>query len=236
MVFKFSPDGITLSCMDGAKCALVSLRLDADKFESYHVPAVVNCGVSLNHLQKCIKSASSSDTITIAQPLAQPNELHIDLANTANKTRTAFTLRLLAVDSDVITVPSMDFDWSTSLPSLFLQRLCRDMAQLGEFLTLEAKASLLKFEVRGDFATQTTEIVATSQSGSGIGGEDAPTPAPDLSIRETFPLKYLTLFCRASQLSTTVMINLREGYPLVLSYSVASLGILRFVLAPKLGE
>lgn len=227
LVFKFSPEGIKVCALDGARCALVSLNLEADKFETFLVPSPVNCGVSLSHLQKCIKSATPSDTTTFLQPASAPNELHIHLKNAQNKTSTSFILKLMDLDDEVIQVPSMDFEWSTTLSSVYLQRLCRDMSQLGETLTLEARSRALVFEVKGDFASQRTEVSTTE-----IGSE----MAADEIIRENYPIKYITMFCRASQISNVCQINMRAGYPLVLSYNVAGLGVLRFVLAPKLVE
>lgn len=49
----------------------------------------------------------------------------------------------------------------------------------------------------------------------------------------TYLIKYILLFNRASALSATQELYLKKGWPLVCCYKVASLGDLRFVLAPK---
>lgn len=232
VMLVFSADGITLSAMDSAKCALVAMKLEASAFEVFSVPATVSCGVSLAHLAKCVKTASATDTITLAQRAASPNELYIRIENTAASTNTEFSLKLLAVDSDIVHPPAMDFSFSTTLPSVFLSRLVRDMSAIGEYLEIDAADDKLSFTVRGDFASQTTQIGAAAPPPSPAPGEDGEVKMAE-PIHESFPLKYVCLFCRASALSTSATLNLRAGYPLVMSFNVASLGTLRFVLAPR---
>jgi proliferating cell nuclear antigen len=52
----------------------------------------------------------------------------------------------------------------------------------------------------------------------------------------TFSLKYLSLFTRASSLCSTVQVFLKKNYPLVLCYNVASLGVLKFCLVPRVED
>lgn len=59
----------------------------------------------------------------------------------------------------------------------------------------------------------------------------------DLSepVALTFSLKYLVNFCKASNLSTSVKLNLSQEVPLLVEYPLGS-GYLRFYLAPKVRE
>lgn len=56
----------------------------------------------------------------------------------------------------------------------------------------------------------------------------------DLSepVALTFSLKYLVNFCKASNLSSSVRLNLSQEVPLLVEYPLGS-GHLRFYLAPK---
>lgn len=58
----------------------------------------------------------------------------------------------------------------------------------------------------------------------------------DKTIEGRFSLKYLSLFCKAANLSNTIELFLRESYPLILKYNVASLGELKFCVAPKVDD
>jgi Proliferating cell nuclear antigen, C-terminal domain len=50
-------------------------------------------------------------------------------------------------------------------------------------------------------------------------------------IQGVFNLKFLLLFTKATSLSNTVSIYLKNDYPLILEYSVGVLGTLKFVLS-----
>ena len=52
----------------------------------------------------------------------------------------------------------------------------------------------------------------------------------------TYPLKYLNLCTKSSGLCPTVEIYLKETFPLLLMYSVANLGQIRFGIAPKVTD
>ena len=119
------------------------------------------------------------------------------------------------------------FSTVLTMPSMFLSRLVRDMQGVGEFVTIRSENNSFIMSVKGDYATQETVVgEQTGDSGMSIARSDE-------LVEGVFSLKYLNLFCRAAALSNTVEIYCRSHYPLILVFSVASLGSLRFALAPK---
>ena len=52
----------------------------------------------------------------------------------------------------------------------------------------------------------------------------------------TFALKYVTLFTKATSLSSQVTISLCSDMPMVVEYKVAEMGYIRYYLAPKVEE
>ena len=55
----------------------------------------------------------------------------------------------------------------------------------------------------------------------------------DDNITGRYGLKYINLFTKGTNLSNTIELYLKPNYPLILKYSVANLGEIRFCLAPK---
>jgi proliferating cell nuclear antigen len=55
-------------------------------------------------------------------------------------------------------------------------------------------------------------------------------------VQGVFNLKYLTLFCKCSSLAKTVELYLKNDYPLIIRYSVASMGDIKLCLAPQQSE
>lgn len=219
-------EGMRLLTMDGAKCALVFLKLENQNFDLFHCPQTLVTGVNMASVWKLLKTASSHDCIAMYVEKSNPHELGITIHNSDKNAVTDYKLKMLDCDADTISVPDVTFDRVLTLPSSYFQRLCREMMHLGDFVTIAISGSSLRLACEGAFATQTT-IIGEADSCMAIessSGED---------VEGTFSLKYLGLFTRASSLCSTVQLFLKKNYPLVLSYNVASLGGLKFCLASR---
>lgn len=222
-------EGMKLLTMDGARCALVFLKLDAQNFDQFHCPSPLVTGVNMASVWKLLKTASSHDCIVLYVEKDNPHELGITIHNSDKNALTDYKLKLLDCDAETISVPDVSFDRVLTLPSAYFQRLCREMTHLGEFMNIAITGNSLKLSCDGAFASQTT-VIGEADSCMAIessSGED---------VEGTFSLRYLNLFTRASGLCSTVQLFLKKSYPLVLSYNVASLGGLKFCLASRVDE
>lgn len=223
---RIDSTGVKLLTLDGARCALVYMKLRADAFEEFQCAGTHSLGLNMASVFKLVKTAGNHDTITLYLETAQSNELGITIQNSEKNSVTDFKLKLLDVDDEIITLPDVQFDNVITMPSAFFQRLCRDMLNLSDTMIIRSEGSSLKLACQGDFARQETVI----------GEADAcmcVSSSSDKVIEGRFSLKYLSLFCKASNLSNTIELFLKEAYPLILKYNVASLGELRFCVAPK---
>ena len=219
-------DGATLMTMDSARCAIIHLQLLAEKFDVYHCPSKITMGVNMSSIFKLLKMASTSDTITLYSKKESSHELGIIIENSDRNTSTSYVLKLLDCDSEDIVIPDVQFDRVACLPSVYLQRTCREMSQLGDYMTMKADEDFIQLICDGAFATQETKI----------GESDACLSILETSgnpVESRFSLRYLTLFTRASALCTTVKVYLKADFPLVLAYNVAHLGHLKFCLAAR---
>jgi proliferating cell nuclear antigen len=221
--------GLKILTMDGARCALIYLKLDGDNFDEFHCPGLLTTGINMSSLWKLLKTASSHDTITMYVETSNPHELGITIQNSEKNAMTEYKLKLLDCDAETITVPDVTFDRVLTLPSAYFQRLCREMTHLGDFMTISIDGPILKLTCEGSFASQQT-IIGESD------GCMAVMQSTGENLDGVFSLRYLSLFTRASGLCNTVQMFLKKDYPLVLSYNVASLGSLKFCLASRIDE
>ena len=223
----WEPDeGMCLLTMDNNKCALVFLKLEAANFDEFHCGAPLVTGVNMSNVCKLLKTASTRDCITLYVEHAAPDELGIAIHNSDKNAVTNYTLKLLDCDARNYKLPDITFDRILTLPSTYFQRLCRDMHQLGDHVTIGIIGSSLRMRCEGTFASQTTVIGEHDSCmtiESSTGGD----------VEDVFSLRYLCTFTRASGLCATVQLLLKADYPIVLSYNVASLGTLRFCLAGR---
>ena len=64
-------------------------------------------------------------------------------------------------------------------------------------------------------------------------GEYSKNNNPEEIVQGVFALKHLVMFTKCTNLSNQVEIYLKNDYPLIISYGVASLGNIKLCLAPQ---
>lgn len=226
---QFDSTGVKLLTMDGARCALVYLRLRADAFEDFSCHGKFSVGVNMASVFKLVRTCGSHDTITLYIDADNTNELGITISNHDKNSVTDFKLKLLDVDSEDINIPDVEFDSIVTMPSAYFQRICRDMLNISEHMTIRSQGEQLWLSCNGDFARQET-VIGPADAGMSLSAKSSKV------IEGTFSLKYLSLFCKAANLANTTEMFLKESYPIIIKYNVASLGEIRFCLAPKIDD
>lgn len=218
--------GLKIVTMDGYGCALVYLKLWASGFEEFRCRGAFTLGVNMTSVFKLVKISDNQDIITLYLDAPDSNELGIKIQNAEKNSTTDFKLTLMDVDEKVLVMPDVEFDNVITMPSAYFQRLCRDMSYLSDTMYIRSEGSRLVLGCKGDFARQET-VIGEADAGMAISA------LSDKTIEGRFSLKYLSLFCKASSLAATIELFLKEDFPLILKYNVASMGELRFCVAHK---
>lgn len=226
---RIDKTGVKLLTLDGAKNALVYMRLWRQGFEHFECHGEHVLGLNMSSMFKLVKTSGSHDTITLYMDADATNELGIKIENAEKNSVTDFKLKLLDVDDEIISLPDVEFDSVITMPSAFFQRLCRDMLNLSDTMIIRSAGNQLILGCNGDFARQET-VIGEADAGMSV------TSKSDKVVEGRFSLKYLSLFCKAANLSNTIELFLKENFPLILKYNVASLGELRFCVAPKVDD
>lgn len=224
--------GMRIMTVDGSHVALIHLFLDASNFEEYHCEKPMHLGVNMSNMYKLLKTATNHDTMVFFMENDVNFELGIQIENAEKKTKTRFMMKLLDVDIETLKLPEINFDCVITIPSLYFQRLCKDMSNISDTLTIQSHESQLVLSCRGDFASQETIIEDNLNM---IEGMSFNHTSPD-KVRGKFHLRYLVLFNKASSLCNTMELYMKNNYPLILKYKVANLGELLLCLAPKVDD
>jgi proliferating cell nuclear antigen len=221
--------GIRIMSMDETHTVLIHLRLFADKFETYYCPNTHILGVNMIHLFKLIKTMGNNDSLTLYLPADNQNKLGIRMENSEKSTVTNYFLKLFDTNVEGFQIPDLKFTNIIHMPSLELQKTCRDMNALGEKLEVEITSSGadLIFKCEGDFAEQET-IMSENNSTMKI---QRPTNSNEV-IQGVFQLRHLVLFTKCTSLCPTIEMYIKNNLPLVLKYTVANLGDIKLMLAP----
>lgn len=226
---QWTSEGVKLLTMDGARCACVFMKLNAGSFDEYTCTRELTTGLNMAIMFKLLKACGNSDTVTLFIEAANPHELGITINNSDKNSQTTYKVKLLDCDAESLELPDMKFDNIITLPSVYFQKLTRDMSNLSDTLRIVSKGSTLVLACEGGYASQETVIGETD--GCMVIDEQS---NKDAEITGCYSLRYLSLFSKASNLATTIQLFLKQEWPLILQYQCASLGVLRFCIAQKI--
>jgi proliferating cell nuclear antigen len=224
----FDSNGMRCLQMDNNHSVLVSVKLTSKGFEEYHCEGRLVIGINVSNIFRLVKSIGQSDTLTMSIDERNQNVMKMVIQNVDKNMTSSFEMNLLDIEEVKLDVPDTAFDSVLTMPSIDFQRICRDLSILSETIEIESRNKQLILRAEGDFAKQTINV---GEKDNGL--YFANTRDDDNSIYGRYSLKYLNLFSKANVLCSTVDIYLKSDYPLILSYTVASLGKIMFCLAQK---
>lgn len=219
---EFTQDGIKIIAMDTSHIVLVHMRLDADKFEYFHCEGVISIGINMLNLHKLIKTVHNNDTLTFFMTRDDINHIGIKIENSDKNSKSTYKLNLLDLDNPQISIDPTEFNNVITLPSADFQKICRDMSNVSELVEIKNVCNQLIFSCRGDFCSQETILADNSNKDHTTNG----------IVQGVFKLKYLVLFTKCTNLCNTIELYLKNDYPLIIKYSVASLGEIKLAIAP----
>ena len=138
-------------------------------------------------------------------------------------------LRLILIEPEPeeLEVPDVKFSSVINLPSSDFQKIIRDLSNISERLEIKSVGNELIFKCQGPFAN--CELSRTEMDGitEFIQKQDSST-----IIQGEFSLKNLSYFIKCTNLCNSIEMYLENDLPLIVKYSVASLGNIKLCLSP----
>jgi proliferating cell nuclear antigen len=224
--FEIDDSGIrVLSIDDQSRSIMVHMRLEAENFEKFYCRHKMVVGINLTNLFKLIKLMVNTDNLTMYLTEDDPNIMHICMENPENNTQKTSQLRLIEITARPLDPPALKFPTVITIPSEDFQRTCRDLMNIDETVSIQSKGKALVFRVKPDWGEQD---VTLGESKEGIHFDQF----TETVTEGRFSLKSLILFTKCTNLNPTMELYLRNNYPLILLYPIASLGSIKLCLAP----
>lgn len=220
--------GMKIMAMNAKKTVLVHLKLDADNFDVFKCekPKIV-VGVNMFNLFKLIKTINNTDILTLFIDSEDTSKLGIQIDNPEQKSCTIYKLKLMDLDDDPLDVPPTKFDSQLTISSSYFHKLCRDMHNISELVEIMSVGKTVILKGDGDIAEQETILLETD-TGLKIERDENNTQI----VQGKYELKHLVMFTKCTSLCTTIDLFMKNDYPLVIRYTVASLGYIILCLAP----
>lgn len=229
----FTQEGIKIINMDKSHTILVHMFLNSENFEFYNCTKnKIIIGVNMFHLFKLISSIDNEDTLTIFIEEKHYNDgivdyLGLKFENGEIRQCKIQKLKLIEPDDDELVCPDVNFSSIINLPSHDFQKIIRDLTNISERLEIKSFGNELIFKCKGPFAE--AEVIRSEQDGSLQFSEK---PNESKIIQGEFSLKNLSYFIKCTNLCSNIEMFIENDLPLVIKYSVASLGNIRLCLAP----
>ena len=227
----FDSTGIKLIAMDSTHTVLIHMKLEASKFEVYKCQKKMTVGINMLNLFKLIKTMNNTDTLSLYISEDNTNVIGIIINNHDKNTTSTYELNLLDIPEEEIKIPPAEFESELSLPSVDFQKLIRDMVNIGKDVEIKSVGSKLILDCRGDFAVQNTVLGETND-----GLQFKEQLDPDNLVQGKFSLKYLMLFTKCTNLCPQIQLYIKNDYPLIIQYTIASLGNIKLCLAPNTND
>jgi proliferating cell nuclear antigen len=224
---EFDENGMKIVALDNTHIVLIHLKLHADKFESYYCLKKLYIGINMLKFHMLIKTIQNGDILSLFIHKNDPNILGITIENNEKNVKTTYKLSMLDIDVVNVDIPPADFNTIITMPSAYLQKIIRDMHNLAEYIEIKNIGNKLILSCQGDFCCQET-ILATEAQNIQIKSND-----DQEIIQGVFSLKYLSIFTKCTNLCSTVEIYLKNSYPIILQYGIASMGSVKLCLAQK---
>jgi proliferating cell nuclear antigen len=226
--FEFDETGIKVIAMDSSHTVLVHLKLNNDNFEHFVCKKKRVLGINMLNMFKLIKTMGNNDSLTLYLEEENESVLCIKIENSEKNTITNYKLNLMDLHEDNIQIPPATFDSVITMPSVDFQKICRDMHNLADNIEIKSLENQLIFNCKGHFASQETCIGEANTGITFLKNQN-----PDEIVQGIFALKHLVLFSKCTNLCNTIELFLKNDYPLIIKYTVASLGEIKLCLAPK---
>jgi len=229
---KKSIGGIILKEVNKTGKILIYMRLDADKFDVYkynYHKSKLSLGIDINNLLKCLKCMSNFDTMTWLVDDEDINKLIIILESTEKKEKKTFKLNLMDIEEETYDISPIQFPYSIILPSQDFHKYCKDMATSTDKIEIKATSNRLFFSGKGEIGNIDFEVGETNGGLSII----STTSNTNEIVQGLFELKFLLIFTKCTNLCNQVTLFLKNDYPIILTYQIASLGEIKLVLSPS---
>jgi len=225
---EFTDNCMKIITMDPTQTILVHLKLEKDNFESYFCKHKIFIGVNMLNFFKLIRTLTNNDALTLFIESDNMNLLGIRIENGEKNIFTDYYLNLIEVDETTYQIPPAQFESIITMPSNEFNKICRDMINLSDIIEIKSVGSQLIFSCKGEFARQQTVIGETSN-----GLNFVKSSTEDNIIQGYYNLKHLVLFTKCTNLCNSIEMYMKNNFPIVIKFSVGSIGSLKLALAPK---
>ena len=209
---KLLEDGLSIIAVDPANVALVIFKAPKEIFTEYGHGNNV-WGVNLDDLKKILKRAGSTSSIVLEE---SEGKLKITIFDKIKRT---FNLALIEVSSEDKDIPELNFTAKVEMDSSDFSQSIEDAAVVADSCELIKTENVFSVVGKGNLNSAKAEFTGSDIEMFGTG-------------KSKYSLEYMNKFIKAIKISSRVVVNFSDDYPLRLDFPGEKMGM-GFVLAPR---
>jgi len=211
-------------------------------FSHYRVDDTVNLGINIENILKLLKCGGPKDSLTLS---SQDESDTLSLFFESESRTSKFDNKLMVIDTEQLSVPTMQYTTSCQMASSEFQRIVRDLSTIGDAVEISITKEGVTFSVESPTGSGSITLTGSETENDKKNSSSIKIKVEE-ELTQKFTLRYLNSFAKASSLSEFVTLKLSSEAPLCVDFRMVlpnkddenpiALGALRFFLAPKADE
>ena len=221
--FSIDDEGLRLQAMDQSHVSLVMLHIVACDFNNFKCTQPFVFGVKVSMLSLMLRCCENDGTLQLHYDASNPDKLTIIYNDTKGNKTSTFALDLIDLDTEVFSVPEVDYTTVIDMQTMTLQRTIKNLSFIGDTCAFDVKDGTFAISVDG-------------QGGSCQESFDASEMCAIRSnppIHMSYALRYIHLFLKVC-ISDIVHLKTAVDIPLCVEQEIGAKSYIQFFLAPKI--
>ena len=229
----FEKQQMFVQCMDGARVAIMELRLPSEWFDSYRhtSESTITIGLSSSMLFKILNSREKNQQMEISYSFDDSDKLCVrQTSDNTTEFDKRFEIPLMEIDEETMDIPAKDHQAEITISSYHFAGIVNQLKMFGD--TMEIQCSEEKIMLASNSQNQGKMFVE-------IRIEDVSSFAIEENekLELSYSLAYLHNMCLYHKLSKEIELKISQDFPMQLVYPLGMEGAtLMFYLAPKIDD
>lgn len=218
-------DGLRISAMDSCHVSIIKCIIDSTMFDEFRCETDSCIGLSIINLYKILKCMDHDDSLTLYS-----TDTHLVIIFHSDSRHSEFQLNLFDLETEDLEIPDdIEYDVNIKMLSQEFTKTITTLATIGDTCTINCNSEEVVLNTSGDIGDVNIKLESNSEKEQSISVSN--------DTNESYTLKYLSMFTKASLLNPNVVINMAIGMPLQLSYRLDNdRSVIDFFLAPKVED
>lgn len=221
--------------MDSSNVGMVHLMMREMAFDEFECTQPLTLGLNVEALGKVMRMCGPTDRVVLqAGGDIGTDKLRLEFIDPNDGRVADFEMTAMTIETEPVGVTESYVDVTVKMPSGDFKKAITDLKEFGDALRVRTAKEGIKFSAAGDIGSGNVLLKPIA----GAKADETTTIVGDAELDMSFGMRYVNLFTRATGLSKTCELELKQGDPMKLKYHLEeeAHGFIAFLLAPKMDE